>query len=215
MEHAQQQMVEEQIVARGVTDPRILAAMRQVPRIEFVPPDCRSLAYIDRPVPIGYEQTISQPYIVAFMTEHLRLAPTETVLEIGTGSGYQAAILAQLAAQVYSVEIVEALAMKAETTLNRLGFNNVHVKAGDGYQGWPEHAPFDAIIVTCAPDHIPQPLVNQLKEGGRMMIPVGESYHQELILLEKRDGLIRQEAVLPVLFVPMTGRACGPIGTSR
>lgn len=206
MEEARQQMVEQQIAARGIKDPRVLQALREVPRHEFIPPVWRSLAYFDRPVPIGHDQTISQPYIVAFMTEHLDVAPTETVLEIGAGSGYQAAILGKLAANVYTIEIVAPLAEQAKATLERLKFANVHVKAGDGYEGWPEHAPFDAVIVTCAPDHIPQPLVDQLKEGGRMIIPVGESRYQELILLEKQGGRVVEKSVLPVRFVPMTGR---------
>jgi protein-L-isoaspartate(D-aspartate) O-methyltransferase len=210
MELARQLMVEEQIAARGVKDPRVLEAMRQVPRHEFVPFNWRAMAYVDRPLPIGYEQTISQPYIVAFMTEQLKLTSAETVLEIGTGSGYQAAILARLAAQVYSVEIVAPLAEAARGTLQRLGCWNVHIKTGDGSEGWPEHAPYNSIIVTCAPEDIPQALVRQLKEGGRMMIPLGKALHQELILLEKREGVIHQKAVLPVLFVPMTGRGLRP-----
>ena len=147
--------------------------MRKVPREQFVPEQIRGQSYSDGPLPIGYDQTISQPFIVAFMTEKLGLRPTDRVLEIGTGSGYQAAILAELAAEVYTIEIVEPLGKTAEATLQRLGYKNVHVETGDGYKGWPKHAPFDAIIVTCAPDHVPQPLVEQLKEGGRMVIPVG------------------------------------------
>src|SRR5205823_6193316 len=161
-------------------------------------------SYSDGPLPIGYDQTISQPYIVAFMTEQLRLQPSDRVLEIGTGSGYEAAILAEMAAEVYTIEIIETLAKTAEATLQRLGYKNVHVQVGDGYKGWPEKAPFDAIIVTCAPDHVPQPLVDQLKEGGRMIIPVGPTLAQELYLLEKRNGQVRQSAVLEVRFVPMT-----------
>ena len=158
-------------------------------------------------LPIGYGQTISQPFIVAFMTEQLQLKRDDRVLEIGTGSGYQAAILAELVAEVYTIEIIEPLAKNAEATLQRLGYKNVHVKAGDGYKGWPEHAPFDAVIVTCAPDHVPQPLVDQLKEGGRMIIPVGGFGDQELYLLEKKNGQLEKRAVLPVRFVPMTGEA--------
>jgi protein-L-isoaspartate(D-aspartate) O-methyltransferase len=200
-------MVEEQLVARDIKEPRVLAAMREVPRHEFVPESHRTEAYDDRPLSIGFGQTISQPYIVALMTQQLGLKPTDRVLEIGTGSGYQAAVLARLAAEVYSIEIVEPLAKRAEADLERLGFTNVKVKAGDGYAGWPEAAPFDAVIVTCAPDHVPEPLVSQLKEGGRMIIPVGEEGGvQELYLLEKRGTEVREQAVLPVRFVPMTGQ---------
>jgi len=156
---------------------------------------------------IGQGQTISQPYIVAFMTEQLQPKRKDRVLEIGTGSGYQAAVLAELAGEVYSIEIIEPLAKTAEATLRRLGYKNVQVKAGDGYKGWPEHAPFDAITVTCAPDHVPQPLIDQLKEGGRMIIPVGGFGDQELYLLEKKNGELERRAVLPVRFVPMTGEA--------
>jgi len=200
-------MVREQLIPRGVQDPRVLAAMGKVPREEFVPPNERAASYSDGPLLIGYEQTISQPYIVAFMTEQLRLQPADRVLEVGTGSGYQAAILAELVAEVYTIEILEPLAKTAEETLARRGYKNVHVKVGDGYKGWPEHAPFDAIIVTCAPEHVPQPLVNQMKEGGRMIIPVGNYLAQELYLLEKANGGMRQSAVLPVRFVPMGGEA--------
>ena len=204
-----ERMVEEQIVMRGVVEESVLAAMRKVPREEFVPEELRAASYDDRPLPIGYEQTISQPFIVAFMTQQLRPQSGDRVLEIGTGSGYQAAILAELVAEVYSVEIIEPLAKTAETTLQRLGYKNVHVKAGDGYKGWPEHAPFDCVIVTCAPDHVPKPLVEQLKEGGRMIIPVGSLGEQDLYLVEKENGELRQRAVSPVRFVPMTGEAAG------
>ena len=202
-----QRMVTEQLKARGISDERVLNAMNKVPREEFVPPDSRDGSYEDGPLPIGYGQTISQPYIVAFMTEQLRLKPSDRVLEIGTGSGYQAAILAELMSQVYSIEIVEPLAKNAEATLQRLGYENVHVKIGDGYKGWPEAAPFDAIIVTCAPDRVPQPLVDQLKDGGRMVIPVGDRIAQELYLLEKKNGQLKQSATLPVRFVPMAREA--------
>jgi protein-L-isoaspartate(D-aspartate) O-methyltransferase len=202
-----QRMVMEQLMPRGIHQERVLAAMSKVPREEFVPQDSRAASYTDQPLPIGYGQTISQPFIVAFMTEQLRLAPGDRVLEIGTGSGYQAAILAELVAEVYSIEIIEPLAKTAEATLERLGCKNVHVKAGDGYKGWPEHAPFDAVIVTCAPDYVPQPLVDQLKKGGRMIIPVGGFGDQELYLLEKKNGQLEQRAVLPVRFVPMAGEA--------
>jgi protein-L-isoaspartate(D-aspartate) O-methyltransferase len=200
-------MIAEQLIARGIQDERVLAAMRAVPRHEFVPAELRDRAYDDRPLPIGHGQTISQPYIVAFMTEALRVQPTDRVLEIGTGSGYQAAVLGKLAAKVYSIEIVEPLAERARADLARLGFTNVHVRAGDGYRGWPEAAPFDAVVVTCAPEHVPQPLVEQLQEGGRMIIPVGYAYGQRLYLVEKRAGKVEQRAVLPVMFVPMTGES--------
>jgi protein-L-isoaspartate(D-aspartate) O-methyltransferase len=200
-----QLMVQEQLVPRGLKDARVLAAMAKVPREEFVPADSRAASYEDGPLPIGYDQTISQPYIVAFMTEKLQPKPDHRVLEVGTGSGYQAAVLAELVADVYTIEIVEPLAKNAEATLQRLGYKNVHVKVGDGYSGWPDHAPFDAIIVTCAPNHVPQQLTDQLKDGGRMIIPVGERFAQELYLLDKKDGRLRESAVLPVRFVPMAG----------
>ena len=198
-----QGMVEQQLKRRGIKDERVLAAMAKVPREEFIPADARPSAYEDGPLPIGYDQTISQPYVVAFMTEQLRPKPGDRVLEIGSGSGYQAAILGELVAEVYTIEIVEPLAKSAEATLQRLGYNNVHIKAGDGYKGWPEEAPFDAIIVTCAPEKVPQPLVDQLKDGGRMVIPVGERFAQQLYLLEKKDGQLKESATLPVRFVPM------------
>jgi len=196
-------MVQQQLMPRSIRDARVLAAMSKVPREEFVPSESRAASYEDGPLPIGYDQTISQPYIVAFMTEQLRPKPSDRVLEIGTGSGYQAAILAELVADVYTIEIVEPLAKNAEATLQRLNYKNVHVKAGDGYRGWPEHAPFDAIIVTCAPDHVPQQLTDQLKDGGRMVIPVGERFAQQLYLLEKKNGQLKESATLPVRFVPM------------
>ena len=198
-----ERMVKEQIVMRGLVAERVLSALRKVPREEFVPPEYRAESYTDKALPIGYDQTISQPYIVAFMTEELRPQPTHRVLEVGTGSGYQAAILAELVAEVYTIEIIEPLAQKAEATLQRLGYKNVHVKTGDGYKGWPERAPFDSIIVTCAPERVPQPLLDQLKEGGRMIIPVGAKFAQELYLFEKKNGRLQQSAVLPVRFVPM------------
>src|SRR5262245_22741968 len=198
-----QWMVEQQLKARGIKDERVLAAMAKVPREEFIPMDARTDTYEDGPLPIGYNQTISQPYIVAFMTEQLRPKPSDRVLEIGSGSGYQAAILAELAADVYTMDIVEPLARTARATLQRLGYKNVHVKVGDGYKGWPEDAPFDAIIVTCAPEKVPQPLVDQLKEGGRMIIPVGERFAQQLYLLEKKNGQMKESVILPVRFVPM------------
>jgi protein-L-isoaspartate(D-aspartate) O-methyltransferase len=200
-------MVEQQIAARGVSDPATLQAMRTVPRHEFLPLRLREEAYADYPLPIGHRQTISQPFIVAFMTEAICPQPGEKILEIGAGSGYQAAILAQMGADVYTVEIVEPLAEMARQTLERLGYKNAHVKHGDGYRGWPEHAPFDAIIVTCAPDKIPPDLVAQLKDGGRMIIPVGGGMNQELVLLRKHGDKIEKQSVLPVRFVPMTGEA--------
>jgi protein-L-isoaspartate(D-aspartate) O-methyltransferase len=204
-----QRMVEEQIAAPGrdVRDPRVLRAIGSVPRHEFVPQGYRDRAYSDRPLPIGFDQTISQPFIVAFMTEQLAPQPKHRVLEVGTGSGYQAAVLSLLVAEVYSVEIVEPLARRAAADLARLGYRNVHVRAGDGYRGWPEAAPFDSIIVTCAPNHVPAPLVAQLKEGGRMVIPVGDYGMQRLHVFEKTAGKLEERAVLPVSFVPMTGDA--------
>ncbi len=206
---ARGRMVREQLQSgdRGITNARVLAAMRKVPRHELVPERVRSAAYEDTPLPIGYGQTISQPYIVAFMTEQLDPQPTDRVLEIGTGSGYQAAVLAELVQTVYTIEIVEPLAERAKADLQRLGCTNVFVRAGDGYQGWPEAAPFDAIIVTCAPEDVPRPLVKQLKEGGRMIIPVGSFGAQNLVLLRKRGTQLERRAVLPVRFVPMTGKA--------
>lgn len=198
-----EQMVKWQIEARGVTDKRVLDAMRKVERHLFVPSELAAYAYADQPLPVGYNQTISQPYIVAFMTEALKLSPTSKVLEIGTGSGYQAAVLAELCDSVFSVEIVNELGTKAKALLKSLNYNNVFIRIGDGYQGWPEYAPFDAIIVTCAPTHVPEPLKEQLIEGGKMIIPVGETNYQELILLVKKKGRLIQQSVLPVRFVPM------------
>jgi len=200
-------MVQRQLIPRGIKDQRVLAAMAKVPREEFVPRESRAASYEDGPLPLGYAQTISQPYIVAFMTEQLRLKPSDRVLEIGTGSGYQAAILAELVSEVYSIEIVAPLAKNAEATLQRLGYKNVHLRIGDGYGGWPEVGPFDAVIVTCAPDKVPQPLVDQLNDAGRMVIPVGARFAQQLYLLEKKNGQLKQSATLPVRFVPMTSEA--------
>ncbi len=199
-----EKMVETQIKARGVKDPRVLSALNKVERHLFVPEEYLNSAYSDQPLPIGEGQTISQPYIVALMTELLELKGDEKVLEIGTGSGYQAAVLAELAKEVYTIEIVEPLATTAKNRLSELGYQNIKIKAGDGYLGWPEAAPFDAIILTCAPDHIPQPLVEQLKEGGRMVLPVG-AYAQELKKIVKRSGKIETTDIIPVVFVPMTG----------
>jgi protein-L-isoaspartate(D-aspartate) O-methyltransferase len=204
---ARQRMVDEQLRRRGITDPAVLRAMTAVLRHEFLPESQRPLAYTDQPLPISQGQTISQPYIVALMTQVLELKPGESVLEIGTGSGYQAAVLAEITDRVYTIEILEPLAVRARETLQRLGYRNVLVRLGDGYRGWPEYAPFDAIVVTAAPDHIPQPLVDQLKVGGRMVIPIG-SYYQELILLRKgADGNLTRQGVIPVRFVPMVGEA--------
>lgn len=202
-----QKMVQEQVKPRSVQDERVLTAMSKVPREEFVPENMRGQSYADSALPIGHDQTISQPFIVAFMTEQLRPQPTDRVLEIGTGSGYQTAILAELVKDVYTIEIIEPLAKDASARLARLGYSNAHVKIGDGYQGWPEVAPFDAIIVTCAPDKVPQPLTEQLKEGGRMIIPVGNGLDQQLFLLEKKGGQMAQRAILPVRFVQMIGEA--------
>lgn len=199
-------MVEEQIVERGVRDRETLAAMRKVPRHLFIPPNARHEAYDDTPVPIGHGQTISQPFIVAFTTEQARLQPGSKVLDIGTGSGYQAAVAAEIAGRVFSIEIVPELAERARNTLREAGYaDRVQVRTGDGYRGWPEEAPFDAIIVAAAPDEVPQPLIDQLKDGGRMIIPVGPSGDvQHLLLLTKSGGKIRTRTLIPVSFVPFT-----------
>jgi protein-L-isoaspartate(D-aspartate) O-methyltransferase len=200
-----QEMVEQQIHQRGVSNPAVLAAMLAVPRHEFVPEDYLSQAYNDHPLPIGYGQTISQPYIVALMTELADLQPGEKVLEIGTGSGYQAAILAQLTDQVYTIEIIPELAQQAHDTLARLGYPKIQAKQADGYWGWEEHAPFDAILVTAAPDHVPQPLVNQLAEGGKMIIPIGPpGGYQSLWLLERQGDKVLRYNWGGVRFVPLT-----------
>ncbi len=203
-ERLREKMVREQIEAKGIKDPRVVKAMRKVPRHEFVLYSFKNFAYGDFPLSIGEGQTISQPYIVAFMTEALNLKKTDKVLEIGTGSGYQAAILAELAKAVYTIEIIPKLGQKARDTLKDLGYENVHIKIGDGYKGWPERAPFDAIIVTCAPDKIPQALVDQLKEGGTMIIPVGKKgMIQKLYKVKKKDGEIQTRKEMDVRFVPM------------
>jgi len=200
------EMVRSQLETRDVRDRDVLRAMEKVPRHEFVPDDYIAQAYEDHPLPIGYGQTISQPYIVAVMTELLRLTPQSRVLEIGTGSGYQAAILGELVAQVYTIEIVPELCEQAQARLTRMGYANVEVRCGDGYYGWEEHAPYDAIIVTCAPDHIPQPLVAQLAEGGRMVIPVGPpGAYQVLWRVEKQGAEVKSERMMGVAFVPLTG----------
>lgn len=198
-----QRMVNAQIVARGITDKKVLGAMLKVERHKFVLPRYVAFAYNDAPLPIEEGQTISQPYIVALMTETLGLGHDDKVLEIGTGSGYQAAVLAEICDSVYTVEIFEKLGAKAKMLFKELGYDNIHTLIGDGYQGWPRHAPFDAIIVTCAPEKVPQPLINQLAEGGRMIIPVGSDPVQYLLLLTRKNGKIRERNILPVRFVPM------------
>jgi protein-L-isoaspartate(D-aspartate) O-methyltransferase len=206
------EMVRRQIEARGVKDPQVLAAMRDVPRHWFVPDNMRSMAYADRPLPIGEGQTISQPYIVALMTAALELTPESKVLEIGTGSGYQAAVLAELTPHVFTIEIVQPLGERAIATFKKRGYRTIQARVGDGYRGWPEHAPFDAIIVTCAPDHIPPKLVEQLAPAGRICIPVGgERGVQELVVVMKQnDGSLERKTLIPVRFVPMTGEAQTP-----
>ena len=201
-----QQMVNRQIIARGVKDPLVLDAMTKVKRHEFVVPGQEAEAYEDGPLPIGEGQTISQPYIVALMTELAKVNKDSRVLEVGTGSGYQAAILSVICARVYSIEIIEKLGLDAKKKLSELGYDNVEVRIGDGYQGWPDAAPFDAILVTAAPDHIPQPLIDQLKVGGRLVIPVGDFY-QELEVITKKEAGVLREKMIPVRFVPMTGEA--------
>lgn len=208
--HALAKSLERSLFGRDpVTGPEVLEAVREVPRHEFIPERLHPMAYEDRPLPIGHDQTISQPYIVAIMTQHLNVDEDDTVLEVGTGSGYQAAILAEIVDEVYTIEIVEELGRKARRDLERLGYDNVHVRIGDGYKGWPEHAPFDGIIVTAAPDHVPQPLIDQLKPGGRLVIPVGPVHAvQELRVIEKQpDGRLKERTVERVRFVPMTGEA--------
>ncbi len=199
-------MVDTQIVGGGITDQRVVAAMRRVPRHHFIPDYESEDAYGDFPLPIGHAQTISQPFIVAYMTAALKLQPGEKVLEIGTGSGYQAAILAELGVQVFTIEIVKPLAQYARDNLSKLGYDNVLVRAGDGYQGWPEERPFDAIIITAAPDHIPSPLLDQLAVGGRLILPVGD-YSQNLVLIRRTEEGYQRTELLPVRFVPMTGQA--------
>ena len=206
-EVARRRMVDQQLRARDITDLRVLAVMGKVPRHLFVEPSLERFAYEDHPLSIGEGQTISQPYIVALMTQLLQVQPSHRVLEVGTGSGYQAAVLAELAAQVYTIEIVPSLAEAARARLEALGYRNVHVRQGDGYEGWREFAPYDAIVVTAGALHIPTPLVEQLREGGRMAIPLGGArVTQELILGEKREGRLQTRSVAPVLFVPLTGK---------
>jgi protein-L-isoaspartate(D-aspartate) O-methyltransferase len=200
-------MVVRQLEHRGISDKRVLRAMNEVPRHEFVPNQARSVAYGDHPLPIGFGQTISQPYIVAFMAERLVLEPADRLLEVGTGSGYQAAVLSRLVKQIFSIEIVDELILRATCDLQRLEYQNILVKKGDGYEGWSEFAPFDAITVAAALDHIPQPLIDQLREGGRMVIPVGSAHHQQLLLIEKNPSGLRRRAICPVRFVPFTRKA--------
>ncbi len=204
---ARNRMVDEEIVAAGVKNRRVIDSMRNTPRHEFVPARERGYSYFDMALPIGEGQTISPPFVVAYMTEQIDPQPTDKVLEIGTGSGFQAAVLSPLVKDVYSIEIVKPLGETAAKVLRKLKYNNVHTLIGDGYQGWPEHAPFDKIIVTCSPEKVPPKLVEQLREGGRMIVPVGERYQQTLYLFEKKNGKLESAALLPTLFVPMTGAA--------
>jgi protein-L-isoaspartate(D-aspartate) O-methyltransferase len=202
-----EEMVLNQITLRGVRDPNVIEAMRKIPRHLFVPENLQYLAYTDSPLPIGYGQTISQPYMVAFMTEAARIAPESKVLEIGTGCGYQAAILSQICKQVYTIEIIKPLAEDASKLLKELGYLNIHVRYGDGWEGWPQKAPFDAIIMTAAPKNLPQPILVQLKMGGTLLIPMGEMPNQSLIRYTKIEEGLKEEVLMPVRFVPMTGKA--------
>ncbi|MCR9291182.1 MAG: protein-L-isoaspartate(D-aspartate) O-methyltransferase [bacterium] len=202
-----ERLIQDVLIPSGVHDERVLTAVRNTPRHEFVPPSQRNRAYFDISLPIGASQTISSPFIVALMTQELKTEPEHKVLEIGTGSGYQAAILSPLVKEVYSIEIVAELGTKARQVLNSLGYRNVFTKIGDGFQGWPEHAPFDRIIVTCSPEDVPQPLIDQLADGGLIIIPVGERYQQTLYLMRKKGDQLEREALRPTLFVPMTGTA--------
>jgi len=205
---ARNRMVQRHLAERGIKDPRVIEAFRTVPRHKFLPPSSRRLAYDDESIPIGEGQTITPPYDVAFMTEVLQPKPTDKVYEVGTGSGYQSAILSRLVKEVYSVEIHAPLSRRATQVHKELGYTNIHTKVGDGYLGWPEAAPFDAIIVTCAPEKVPPPLVEQLKEGGRMVIPLAKTrFDQTVHLMIKKDGKLTDRALKPTLFVPMTGRA--------
>ncbi|MGI9176969.1 MAG: protein-L-isoaspartate(D-aspartate) O-methyltransferase, partial [Pirellulales bacterium] len=202
---ARERMVRDDIATAGVIDPRVLESLRTTPRHEFVPASQRAKAYLDMALPIGEAQTISGPLVVAVMTEHLQPQPGDRVLEIGTGSGYQAAVLSPLVKTVYSIEIEKPLAEKAARTLKRLGYANVVPIAGDGFRGWPEEAPFDGIIVTCSPEDVPQPLLDQLADGGRMVIPVGERFEQRLVRIVRHGDAFVRETIEPTLFVPMTG----------
>jgi len=204
---ARERMVQRHLVERGITNPRVLAAFRQVPRHRFVPPESQALAYEDDAILIGEGQTITPVYDVAAMTEVLDPQPTDKVFEVGTGSGYQASILSRLVHDVYTVEIHKPLGERAARVIRDLGYTNIHARVGDAYQGWPRAAPFDKIIVTCAPEDVPPPLIEQLKEGGRMVIPLGTRYDQTVYLMEKRDGKLVRRPLRPTLFVPMTGQA--------
>ena len=206
-ETARKQMVNTAVIGSGVKHERVIQSMLKTPRHEFVPTNIRNQAYFDMALPIGGQQTISAPFIVAYMTEALDPKATDKVLEIGTGSGYQAAVLSPLVRSVYSIEIVEELGYKAKATLNKLKYDNVKTKVGDGFKGWPEYAPFDKIIVTCSPARVPIPLVQQLREGGTMVIPVGQRYQQTMYIMRKTNGELKSEALRPTLFVPMTGNA--------
>lgn len=203
------QMVEEGIISRGITDSAIVAAMKQVPRHFFVPKNYQDLAYADRPLPIGHDQTISQPYIVAYMTKWLEVEPGDKVLEIGTGSGYQAAILSELTPHIYTIEIIKPLGDQAKKRFKILGYHTIQTKIGNGYKGWPEHAPFDRIILTAAPEEIPQPLIDQLATGGIMIAPIGSVDSIQILtkITKDKDGNINRKKMLPVRFVPMTGKS--------
>jgi protein-L-isoaspartate(D-aspartate) O-methyltransferase len=203
---ARERMVRNQLESRDIKDAKVLASMRKIPRHKFVPPEIVDSAYDDNALPLSLGQTVSQPYIVAFMTQALDLEGNERVLEVGTGSGFQAAVLAEIVPEVYTIEILPALTERARRTLADLGYKNIRFRTGDGYEGWPEAAPFDAIVVTAAPDHVPAPLVDQLKPGGRMIIPVGR-FEQELVVIEKTKSGFTRRSTIPVRFVPMTGRA--------
>ncbi len=204
---ARNKMVQQHLVERGIKDPRVLDAFRTVPRHKFLPADTQRMAYDDESIPIGEGQTITPPYDVAFMTETLEPKATDKVYEVGTGSGYQASILSRLVKDVYSVEIHRPLGERAAKVIKELGYDNIHTRVGDGYAGWPEAAPFDAVIVTCAPTKVPQPLVDQLKEGGRIVIPLGGKFDQRVHLMIKKDGKLVDKVLRPTLFVPMTGKA--------
>ena len=212
---ARKRMVQRHLSERGIKDPRVLEAFRTVPRHKFLPPGTQRQAYDDESIPIGEGQTITPPFDVAFMTEALNPKPTDVIYEVGTGSGYQAAILSRLVKEVYSVEIHEPLSKRATQVLKEVGYDNVHTRAGDGYLGWPEAAPFDAIIVTCAPQKIPPPLIEQLKEGGRMVIPLGDRFNQVVHLIEKKNGKLTDKQLRPTLFVPMTGKALKEVAPKK
>ena len=207
---ARETMVARQLRGRDIADAKVLEVMGRVPRHRFVPKGLRDAAYADHPLPIGHRQTISQPYIVALMTQLARPKAGSRALDVGTGSGYQAAVLGEICKEVYSIEILKPLADEAGTRLKQLGYKNITVRSGDGYRGWPEKAPFDVIIVAAAPDHVPQPLIDQLAPGGRLVIPVGETYQELVVIEKKQDGTARRTPVIPVMFVPMTGEAEKP-----